>query len=212
MAQFTLQWDNTSVLANANATAQRTSYRQKSLGGVFNGNGFTPANDLAKSAITAESPVLLDNVIYEFKVQAICTQNGPTDNDNGIQEGLVYICLVPTISKTHDTATLNLDLTNTDILKVRLTLKKSSDNSIINGPVTIDRNVNGISYLISSGLTPSTNYYWQIELGTTVGGVEIWSSDISQLGSLCGPYPLQTDPNPVCNPVTSVVVTSIEIL
>jgi len=209
MAQFKLQWDNTNVNANPNAVSQRASYRQKSVGGVFIATGFTPTNDLAKTVSEALTPVISSNVIYEFKVQAICTQNGPTDNDNGIQEGIVFSCIAPSMNKTSDSSSITIDVTGTDIAKARFTLKKSSDNSIVITPTIINRSGNSITQL-ATGLQSSTSYYWQIELIATVSGVDVYSSDINQLGVSCSPYVFQTDAPPFCNPVASLTATSIE--
>lgn len=210
MAQFILTWDNTAVLASSNATAQRALYRQKSIGGSFISAGFTPTNDLAKSAITTTTPVLSSNLVYEFKIQSICAQNGPTDNDNGIRELIAFACITPTVSQATTTATASLNVTGTDITKARFTLKKSSDNSIVYGPTIINRSVNTIA-TTATGLVGSTNYYWQIELYANINLVEIISSGSDFIGTVCGPYTTTTDVPPVCNPVTSVTVTSVEI-
>lgn len=210
MAQFTLTWDNTAVLANPNATAQRALYRLKAVGGAFISAGFTPANDLAKTAITSTTPALGSNIVIETKVQSICTLNGPTDNDNGIQEVIDFSCIVPTLTKTSTTADASLDVTGTDIIKATFTLRKSSDNSIVSGPTVISRSVNTIA-TGATGLTGSTNYYWQVELHATVQGVEVKSSSVNYLGTVCGPYAVTTDAPPVCNPITSIDVSSIEI-
>jgi hypothetical protein len=209
MAQFVLTWDNTAVLANSNATAQRALYRVKSVGGAFSSTGFTPTNDLAKSATTSTSPVLSSNIVYEFKVQAICTENGPTDNDNGIVEKISFQCIVPDTEVTATTSNISIDVTGLDITKAKFTLKKSSDNSVVYTG-TINRVGDSVS-TTATGLTGSTNYYWQVELYATVNSIDVVSSGGSFLGAACGPYPITTSAPPVCNPVTSVDVSSIEI-
>lgn len=209
--QFTLLWNNSSVLANPNATAQTALYRQKSVGGAFISTGFTPSNPLAKSVNTVDSPnTLLDNVVYEFKVQAVCTLNGPSDNDNGVREIIGFACITPTLSQEETEATISLDVSGTDIVKARFTLRRSSDNTQVAQSV-----VNAVGSTISlteTGLTAGTNYYWQVELYATINGVEVISSSSDYLGSPCSPYAFATDALAVCDPVTSLTVDSIEIV
>lgn len=211
MAQFTLQWDNTDVLANSNAIAQRALYRQRSIGDPFISAGFFPANDLAKSVNAALSPVLLNNIVYQFKVQSICTQNGPTDNDNGFQEGINFACITPVITKTETTSNITLNVAGLDITKARFTLRKASDNSIAFGVFTSNNVLDSISG-DAIGLTSATNYYWQIELFANVNNVEVVSSHSDYLGQACSPYPFTTNAPVVCDPVISATVDSIEIL
>lgn len=191
MAQFTLSWDNSNVLANTNATAQRALYRKKSVGGAYSSVGFTPANDLAKAVDTVDSPVLDDNCVYEFKVQTICTVNGPTDNDNGVQEHIIFACIEPTVTEEVDggnkQSKASLDVSGTDITKARFTLRKASDNTVITGPTIVNRVADAIE-LTSGNLVEGETYYWQIELYATVDGVEVKSSDSNQLGVPCSPY------------------------
>ena len=84
MAQFTLNWDNTALLLEPNVIGQRAYYRRKDVGGTYISAGFSPVNDLPTSAVTTVSPALLDNVVYQFKVETLCTVNGPTVNSNGV--------------------------------------------------------------------------------------------------------------------------------
>lgn len=202
MGQFRLTWDNSAVLSNPNATGQRTNYRKKSTGGAFITTGFTPANDLPKTATTADSPVLLDNTIYEFKVQSLCSVSGPTDNDNGIQEELHFVAINPTLTKTQTTATASISVTELDITKARMTLKKTSDNSVAGTQSPVPSA--GVISATISGLTANTAYYFQIELYTNLNNVET-------ISSVYGPYPVTTDPVPTCAAVTGVNVDSIEI-
>lgn len=210
MAQFRLTWDNSAVETNPNAISQRALYRQRSLGGVFVATGFTPANDLPKSADTVDTPILLNNRVYEFKLQSLCTENGPTDNDNGVVERIGFSCIVPVLSKTPNTGNITIDVSDTDITKARITLKRSSDNLIIN-QWTIN-NIAGLIQQMAAGLDSSTSYYWQVEFYATVAGQEQISSNVSHLGSPCGPYTFTTDTPAVCDPVISLTVSSIEIV
>lgn len=210
--QFTLIWDNTAVLANTNATAQRVSYRRKITAGSWITTGFSVANDLAKSVTTVDGPAgLLDNNVYEHKVETICTLNGPTINDNGIREALGFACITPTITKNDVSASAVLDVTSTDLTKARFTLRKASDNTLISGPTVINRVANAISLPTVTGLVASTSYYFQIELYATVQAGEVISSQSGYLAALCGPYPFTTNASAGCNPVTGFTLAAIEV-
>lgn len=211
MAQFTLNWDNTDVLASANVISQRAGYRTKNAGGVFTTTGFTPANDMAKSVTTADTPSgLTDNLIYQLKIQSICTAGGPTDNDNGIKDMITFACIDPTLATDVNIAGITLNLAGTNITKVRFTLKRSLDNVVMYGP-TIVNVVANTATATATGLVAETDYYWEIELYTTLNNIEVKSSDVAFLGVACGPYSITTDEEPVCDPVTAVTVTSIEL-
>lgn len=207
MAQFTLNWDNTAALANANAIAQRASYRRRSTMGAFITSGFTPNNDLPKSAVTTQSPVLVDNVVYQFKVETLCTVNGPTINDNGIQEQMKFACITPEIVESDTTSAISIDVTNTDITKARFRLKKTSDNSTIFGPSIVNTVANTVS-ITATGLTASTAYYWQVEFYATVNGVEVISSAVGYLNSVCGNYASTTTSLLSCSAPEDLVVTN----
>jgi hypothetical protein len=203
MAQFTLSWNNADVVASSNVINSRALYRYKTVGGVFVNTGFTPSNDLSKTVITVDSPVLDDNKIVEFKVQSICTVNGPTDNDNGIKELIGFLCIVPTITKTETTGTIVISTVGLDITKVKFTLRKASDDTIVGTPTTVNVVASSASDT-KTGLVGATNYYWQTELYATVSNVEVKSQ-------ICSPYPFTTDTPPVCDPLTNFTITSIEI-
>ena len=214
MVQFTLTWDNTPIVTNPNANFQRASYRERATGGGFISAGFTPTNDLPKEANTTDSPSdLLENKVYEFKVETICAANGPTMNDNGVQEVILMQCLTPEITPEIETVDIRIDVSDTDITKARFTLRRASTNDIVGTPITSTKGVLLANYIIAGfiSLEADTNYYVQIELFSTVNNVEIGSTLADQIGSLCGPYAFKTDPQPICSPLTSVEVSSIEI-
>lgn len=192
MAKFNLSWLNAAVIASTNALSQKALYRQKSVGGAWLETGFTPANPLPKYASSVQSPDVAPNKIWEFKTQCICTQGGPIDNDNGVQEQIAFACINPTLSSTLETATITLDLAGTDITKARFTLRKASDNSIAFGPY-IGNRVGDVATALASGLTPGTQYYWQTVLFATVAGVEVNSTLVGQLAVPCGPYNTTTE-------------------
>jgi hypothetical protein len=212
MTQLTLIWDDTdSYGGDPNITAQRASYRYKTIGGSWITSGFTPANDLDVDVTTVQPPEIEDNKVVEYKVEAICTLNGPTINDNGIQEGIGFACITPDVSDfTPTEATITIDLTDTDITKVRFTLKKSSDNSVIMTPTVVDRLSNSAT-ITKTGLTGSTSYYWQVELYANINSFEVKSSDSGYLGQPCSPYPFTTEEEIICDALTAATVSSIEI-
>lgn len=208
MAQFILNWDNTAALADANATGQRVSYRRKDVGGSFLITGFSPANDLPKSATTATSPVLTNNVVYELKVQTLCTVNGPTDNSNGIIEQIGFVCIEPEITQTDIASTITISILGLNITKARFTLRKQSDSSIVDGPTVVVAAGNFISRT-AAGLTASTGYYWEVELYATINGVEVISSDAAYLNAVCGPYEFETEAPTTCPAPQDLTVDAI---
>jgi len=203
MAQFTLIWNSDSLATNANATSQNALYRYRLVGGSYISAGFTPSNPLGISATTSDSPVLDTNKVIQFKVQAICTANGPTDNDNGVVEVIEFAAIVPTITKDTDSSDIVLNVTGFDITKAKFTLRKASDNSIVGTPTIVNKSGSSISFSQSS-LSYSTNYYWQVELYATVNSIDTVSEVFS-------PYPFTTDAPAVCDPVTAMTITSIEV-
>lgn len=209
MAQFTLVWNNTAIINNPNIIGQLVGFRYKGDTGFIE-DDFTPPNGLSKLINTVDSPQFIDeNRVVEFKVQSICTVSGPTDNDNGLQEAIQFGCITPTMTNNSVRSIITLDITGLNITKARFTLRKTSDNSLI-----IQTTVNPVGNIITTtrvGLTPETNYYWQIELYANINNIEVKSSDSTYLGAPCSPYAFATDPDPICDPVTSLVTTSIEI-
>lgn len=203
MATFTLTW---TPVITGNVTAQRASYRQKSVGGAFLTTGFSPSNDLSTAATTTDHGSLTDNTIYEFKISNICTTGGPTDNTNGIIEQIVFACIAPTLSQTTTTATAAYTGLPSDITKVRFTLRKTSDNSLVSGPTTVTV-VGGAASVTPTGLTPTTSYYFQTEFYTVINGVEVISSGAAYLNAVCGPYTVTTDTPASCPAPDSLAVT-----
>lgn len=218
MAQFTLNWDNGNILTNENALSQRASYRPRTGDGPWITDGFTPTNDMDKSENTADTPdTLNDNIVYQFKVEAICEVGGPTINDNGVREGINFICLTPSLTHTYKHGDITLDVSGTDITKAEITLKKSSNNALIDRAI-IDRVGDTIFMETPSPtrspdiiLSASSGYYWQVDLMADVNNEEVRSSRIDFIGSLCSPYPFTTDAPPVCDPITSADITSVAI-
>lgn len=182
--QFFLEWESDELVASTNALTLTALYRQKSVGGVFISVGFTPANPITKTIEAALSPVLLDNIIYEFKTEIQCTLNGPTNNSNGIKESINFACILPVLSHSDTQTSIIVDVTGLDITKAKFTLKKVSDDSNAVSPIIVNRLVNSIS-ATATGLTPATAYYWQINLYSTINGVEV-------IGTTCTPYNVTT--------------------
>lgn len=209
MAQFVLNWFAAPVMVNPNAIGQRALYRQKSVGGSFISTGFTPANDLNIVAQTTTSPNLDANKIWEFKVQAICTTGGPTDNSNGLVEALKFACLLPTLSSTSFTATIQLNVAGLDITKATFTLHKVSDNSIVYGPV--DVNPSGtVIQTTATGIDDDTAYYWTYVLYSVVNGVQVASTASTQLNQECQSAQFTTPPD-VCLPCTATTAVAQEV-
>lgn len=204
MATFTLNWNNSLVLANGNAINQRAYYRIKTVGGSFLTTGFTPTNDMATSIVSA-THTGTGNKIYEFKIAAVCTAGGPTDNDNGIVEQIVFECITPTsLIATETTTTIVVNFTGTDITKVKWSIRKQGDNSLVQTATTI---VSGSTSHTFTGLTANTAYYVTIEYYTTINSTEVISSNSHYLNAVCGGnvsgYQITTDAAEVPNFVFS---------
>ena len=170
--------------------------------------GFSPANDLLVAAITATSPVLTDNVVYEFIVETLCTKNGPTNNSNGIIEQIGFSCLTPVVSQTDVASTITLNITGLNITKARFTLRKTSDSSIVSAATIVAASGNFITRTVA-GLAASTSYYWQVEIYATINGVEIISSNVAYLNALCGPYTFITNAPTTCPAPDNLIVDSV---
>lgn len=181
MSLLTLNW---LPVITGNVISQRVSKRIKSVGGAWTTTGFTTANDMATSVITNVATVN-ENILYEFKLENICTEGGPTGSVQGIREGIAFACLVPSLSSTGTTVSANINLAGTDITKVRYTLKKSSDNTVVGGPTIITR-VTNAAPITFTGLLASTAYYITTELYCTVNGVEVISSSAAYRNAVCG--------------------------
>lgn len=208
--QFTLTWINTAIATNDNVLNQTVSYRPKTAGGAWITAGFTPANNMNKTVNTADTPNLVYNIVYEFKVETLCTLNGPTINDDGIEEAIGFECITPDLDQTYNTATITLNVTGLDITKARFTLRKSSNNAIIMAAAIVNRVSNSITKT-ATGLLSEIGYYWQVETYANVNNTEEISSDTAYFGKTCTPYPITTDAAPVCDPITAMTVASIEI-
>ncbi len=210
MAQFNITWYNTAVIINPNATGQRVSHRGKTAGGAYVTAGYTPANNLPKTASASQSPILGDNVVWEFKVECLCDEGGPTPNDNGNIEGLKFACLEPVVSNIEtDSVTITLNVLNTDITSATFILHKSADDVVVAGPTTIARVGNSITWNVT-GLDPETNYYVETILYAIVNGAQIASNDADQLNASCISEDFITLAD-VCAPVTAADITSIDI-
>lgn len=185
MAILYCTWDNTAVSASSNVISQRLSWREKTVGGGFNTTSVTPSNDMAKTVSAADFTAATVNKVYEFKVEAICTEGGPTANLNGIVENIVFSCVTPEpIVVTTTTLNFHINIPSTDITKARLRLRLQSDNSLI-ATQTVTKASNAIDYTFT-GLTNNTGYYVEIEYYAMVNGVEVISSSVDYIGNPCG--------------------------
>lgn len=204
---FNINWDNTNIVSDSNVISQRLSKRLKSVGGPFSITGFTPASDQNKNVFSAtfsgES-----NRVYEFKLEAICSSGGPSEALNGRVEQIQFECIIPTIVVNSATSvTISTNLSGTDITKVRYTIKLTSNNNIVAGPMDI-ANVGGIANTTINFLTGGTNYYVEIEYFANVNGIDVISSSGSYLATVCGGYSFQTLPAPTTTTTTTLPPTT----
>jgi hypothetical protein len=183
MGNINLAWNNSDVTAAAGVTAVRLSKRIKAIGGVWDTSGFTPSNDIDKTLAAAVSAVT-NNRVYEYKLESVCSGGDLVPNLNGVIEQIFFACVNPSIAKTHNSAYVTVALGSTDITKIRVTLKKESDDTTVQTITTFKIGSNAIAHF--SSLTPSTAYYVQIELFANVGGVEVVSSGTGYIEAVCG--------------------------
>lgn len=170
-----LAWDNTALLLSPNVIAVRAWQRQKVLGGTFYTTGFSPSNDLAPGLVSTEFVAAVPNKIYEFKVESICESGGPTENTNGLQEGIEFGCLdldvIPVLDGDNSWSG-NIDVSGTDIEGVIYTLKLQADDSVVDGPDDVPQLL-GQCQIDYTGLTPNTAYYVEAQFYATVNGVVV---------------------------------------
>lgn len=181
MATLYLYWTTN---LNGNVIKQRVSKRIKSVGGVFDTTGFTPANDMPPDTNTA-TVFVTPNKVYEFHQYQICTENGPTENSEGIQEQIVFACIVPSLVGHEDSVDVDINLAGTDIESVDYAIRKQSDDSLISSVLGVVRVSNGVPYTFS-GLAATTGYYIQMTLHATIDGSSVGSDDSDYLNTACG--------------------------
>lgn len=193
MATFNISWSNVGIPTNTNVISQRIEYRRKTVGGAFISTGFTPANNLPTSATAASITSLADNVVFEFRVAAICTIGGPTYNTNGIRESIKFIC--PTVvASTSDTAvTVTASGLPVDITKVIF--------NIGTGPISVLTSGGSAAHTFT-GLVNSTLYNVTSEIAAIVNGVEL----VSTLGTCSTPATTTAPAN--CTAPQNLIVSS----
>ena len=169
MANFTLTWTPN---INSGVSNQQAEFRRKSVGGAFNNVGFIPANLLATSATTTSISGLLDNVVYEFRINNFCTE-GRTNT--AAVEDIKFACVTPTETHTDTTITATVSSLPVDITKVRFSLLSSDGSSILQGPILINT-FSGTSVNTFSSLIPDTDYIVRVELVAVVNGNETTST------------------------------------
>lgn len=169
MANFTLNWTPN---INSNVSIQQAEYRQKSVGGVYNTSGFSPANPLLTTDSTTSISGLLDNVVYEFRVVNFCTE-GRTHSSN--IEFIKFACVTPVISNTSTTVTASISSLPVDITKIKYSLLSSDGLTVLQGPIAVNTS-SGSSVYVFTGLSPDTDYIVKIELVALVNGIEVTSS------------------------------------
>lgn len=179
MATIDLSWDNTAVNASGNTTGQRASKRIKAVGGAWSTSGFVPANDMAKTVNSAVATIT-GNRVYEFKVEALCVVGGPTINDNGIQEGIVFECIGGAESDGGVNSgdlrfrVVDFDTNAPDINFVKFALYDSTNTTLLQTTAALPNSAN-IEHTFT-GLTPGEVYVVRVIYGALVNGVQTWSS------------------------------------
>lgn len=206
--QYILKWFAAPVMVNPNATGQQASWKART-SGTWSTAGFTPANPLLKTTEQVQTLTLYENIVWQFKVEALCTEGGPTINDNGIQEAIEFICMVPNLTFDKFDATINFNMVAfPDISTMIVTLKLAADDSTVVGPITVPRAGNTFEYQ-ATGLDAETEYYWEWTWQATVNGVVVSSGHADYLGAPCESIVFETLPD-VCLPVDGVTAEAEE--
>jgi len=183
MATLYLSWDNSAISGNPNVISQRVSWRRKSIGGAYFTTGMSPSNDMSPATNGASHTTVVVNQVFEYKVEAICTEGGPISNLNGNQEGIIFQCnIMPEFTPGANNILVELDVSATDIIKARIKLYKAFDDSLQDNLV-VTASAGTISHDFT-GLAVGTPYYVTIDYIALVNGVEVSVTD--QDGSPCG--------------------------
>lgn len=203
MANFSIDWDNSQVNASSNALNQRVSKRispdsnNPGATPTFSTAGFTPTNDMNKSVSHATTTGLA-NVLYEFKVEAICTTGGPTINNNGVRQEIVFECIPVTLivntSAPDSSLKASINTIGLDITKVRYILKDGITNAIISSQI-INTNQIGLTTATFTGLTANHPYYASAEFYSIVNGVEVISTGTGYAIGACFSSTVSTETN-----------------
>lgn len=180
MPTITLNW---TLNTNGNTVNQRASKRaiattkHPSESTVFSSTGFTPPNDLATS-ISSASFTAIGNVIYEMKVENICSLGGPTINNNGIRQGIKFSCLPVNFGTVTDNTTqisVNVNAIGTDIAQVIFVLTETNGGAIVESKtVAALQSGNTIANFI--GLNAGTSYTITTSYQATVNGALVTSA------------------------------------
>lgn len=205
MSTFTLNWDNSLVLASINSTDQIAYYRQSGSGSWLS-TGFSPANALPTSAITT-SISLAPNIVWEFKVSNVCGESGVTDNDNGTIQQIVFECITPTpYVLTSTTLGISINVVGLNITKILFKLRKQGDDSLVSTQLVTASQIT-TTHVTFTGLTENTAYYFEAIFYATVNGVEVSSADSRYLNAVCGgnivDWKFTTDALPTANLIFS---------
>lgn len=175
-AVLNLTWNNSAVAASANAIGQRASKRIASVGGAWDTSGFKPLNDLPVSA-THTAAGVIPNIVYDFKIEALCNIGGPTINANGVRQGIYFAEIIPQFSQDDNGSDVDLTITlsvTSDITKARIKMYRQIDDNLLSTQTPVNSS-NTCSHTFAA-LANSLGLYFTVELYTVVNGIEIISS------------------------------------
>lgn len=168
---------------------------------------FTPTNPLASSVIAAAFTTNNKNIVYRFKVENLCNDGTTLVNTNGIQEGIIFGCIPPSV-KAGDTTTttytarilkgmytqvdgVNYPNAVSSISAIEYTLYNAANTQAIanQGPFKVTT-ITGVGSSESfehtfTGLTPGTTYTLRYVLFATVNTFEVRSDAAQYLGVAC---------------------------
>lgn len=189
MALFEFNWTPN---INSGTIAQRVSYRQKSIGGDFISTGFNPANDLSITASSITINGLLNNVIYEFKLQNICQVGGAIDGRIG--EFIVFECPIISLSATKNIIIVNIPEQNEDI-KIKYTLWDEQQL------IKYDTIISTDNQTTFTNVEPNTKYIVKVELIANINNVDIISPCYSTTS-------ITTQAEQSCGEITNLIISN----
>jgi len=214
--KFNLSWNNTSIQGNANVVSQEAGYQSKLVPGWIT-TGFTNyANPIPVAQHTSTSPDLNDNIIYQFRVNSLCSTGGPMPNIGGVVEAIHFACIVASTVMSGISATCTINLANTSITKVRFSLKEmlgstpSPSDPVKLSPTVVARDTTANTATVTvNNLEYTKKYYWETELYSTIRNnsvdTEVISSSPAYLGVRCIDQFTMPAP-PSCAAVTALIV------
>lgn len=185
MASATLTWN---APGGTNSTNQTVKYR------LFGASSWTAFSVVSPSTNTATITGLLDNKIYEFQVDNMCTVGGPSSSS--IDRKIKIICPNITPTPSYNSVSYSFTHVGGDVTKYDVSLYQADGVTLLG--TKSHTSPSGTMSDVFNGLSGSTGYKIKV---TVYAGVDF------SFSSVCAPVSFTTGATPICNAPTSVVAT-----